>query len=452
MISRPKEPSVDTNDPFKDDEFERKILGEGLVNLLGRMEGPLTLALTGPYGSGKTHFLTRCKALMEKREIPVVLINAWETDFATEPLAPLVSELTEKFASKLKDEKKIFRNIKTYAAKIGAAMIPLALKLATAGILYAEDFTQGSAVADAVQKVAEEQFQRFAAAKASIQHLRDELAKLSEKIRPNGDTRPPVVVIVDELDRCRPTYAIELLEVVKHLFNIPGIVFILGVDRNQLASSASAIFGAGIDADGYLRRFIDLECALPEPDLERYCTNSASRIIRGATGIELQNIDVGLWLAIGELATSARFSVRKTNQLLTTIGIAISAARSQMDDPQSVALLAFMRDWNSDLYGRFVKKQVRAWEVFEKLRALSPRAMEYNSSWRQESPFIWTFAMAGQDDPDGPFLDKYRQQLTASGKPTNTIDWLEQHRMGRWPKFLETIAKFVEFGAGFIAR
>ncbi len=214
MLSRQKESEIQPDDPFAGDEFERKVLGEGLVNLLARVQGPLTLAVTGPYGSGKTHFLTRCKALLEKREIPVVLLNAWESDFATEPLAPLVSELTASFSNKLKGNGQTVRKIKTLAAKVAAAAVPLAVKLATAGLLNANDFTE-RALADAAHRMAEEQFQRYAAAKASIQNLREELTALSEKIRPEVEPRPPVVIIVDELDRCRPTYAIELLEVVR---------------------------------------------------------------------------------------------------------------------------------------------------------------------------------------------------------------------------------------------
>src|SRR5260370_63394 len=101
MIARPTESKINPEDPFRDDQFKRKKLAEGLVRLLSKIEGPLTLALTGPYGAGKTFFLSRCHAILEKNEVPVVLLNAWETDFASEPIAPLVSEFTEKFAKKL---------------------------------------------------------------------------------------------------------------------------------------------------------------------------------------------------------------------------------------------------------------------------------------------------------------------------------------------------------------
>lgn len=64
---------------------------------------------------------------------------------------------------------------------------------------------------------------------------------------------------IDELDRCRPTFAIELLERIKHLFDIQNIVFVLSIDKEQLEASTAAAYGSAINAPEYLRRFIDLE-------------------------------------------------------------------------------------------------------------------------------------------------------------------------------------------------
>ena len=70
--------------------------------------------------------------------------------------------------------------------------------------------------------------------------------------------------IIDELDRCRPTFAIELLERVKHIFDVPNIVFVFGINRAELVKSLESIYGE-IDAGTYLRRFFDMEFVLPEP-------------------------------------------------------------------------------------------------------------------------------------------------------------------------------------------
>jgi pantothenate kinase-related protein Tda10 len=77
----------DTTDPFKDDLLDRKEFARRLVAFLANVEGPFTMAITGPYGSGKSFFLRRCKALFEELKVPVALINAWETDFSPHPIA-----------------------------------------------------------------------------------------------------------------------------------------------------------------------------------------------------------------------------------------------------------------------------------------------------------------------------------------------------------------------------
>lgn len=89
-----------------------------------------------------------------------------------------------------------------------------------------------------------------------------ELEKAVEQLKLSGK-KPSLIICIDELDRCRPTFAIEMLERIKHLFDVPGIIFLLSIDKSQLESSTAAVYGERINAPEYLRRFIDLEYALP---------------------------------------------------------------------------------------------------------------------------------------------------------------------------------------------
>lgn len=83
-------------------------------------------------------------------------------------------------------------------------------------------------------------------------------------------TEPKVLFLVDELDRCRPDYAIFYLETIKHIFDIKGAVFLLAADRQQLENSAKAAFGADLDFDEYYRKFIHREISLPEISDDKY--------------------------------------------------------------------------------------------------------------------------------------------------------------------------------------
>lgn len=81
----------------------------------------------------------------------------------------------------------------------------------------------------------------------------------------NAKARLPVFVLIDELDRCRPNYAIELLEGVKHLFDVRGICFCISTNLDQLCESVKGVYGAGFDSHKYLKRFFAFEYVLPDP-------------------------------------------------------------------------------------------------------------------------------------------------------------------------------------------
>ena len=104
--------------------------------------------------------------------------------------------------------------------------------------------------------------------------VKDGLEQLGAQVR--SDTGQPLVFIIDELDRCRPTFAIELLERVKHIFDVGNIVFVFGINRSDLVKSLESVYGE-IDAGTYLRRFFDMEFTLPEPDPPRFCAYLVTR-------------------------------------------------------------------------------------------------------------------------------------------------------------------------------
>lgn len=80
----------------------------------------------------------------------------------------------------------------------------------------------------------------------------------------------PAFIFIDELDRCRPSYAVEMLETIKHIFDIKGIVFVVATDTEQLQHAVKAIYGEGFDARLYLGRFFNSRFSLKAPDLRSF--------------------------------------------------------------------------------------------------------------------------------------------------------------------------------------
>ena len=112
----------------------------------------------------------------------------------------------------------------------------------------------------------EERLEGYREAKKTIVTFRQALEDLAAGLSGAG----PLMVMIDELDRCRPSYAVELLEAAKHLFAADQVVFVLAVNRTELQHAVKALYGNEFKADGYLRRFIDLDIHLPEPNLDNF--------------------------------------------------------------------------------------------------------------------------------------------------------------------------------------
>jgi hypothetical protein len=114
-----------------------------------------------------------------------------------------------------------------------------------------------------LEKFLELAIQSHSDRQAAVTGLKASIDSLLSYLSAQNQTRLPMFVFVDELDRCRPDYAVRLLEGVKHLFDAPAVCFIFSTNLKQLAASTQAIYGSNFDATRYLKRFFNFEYLLP---------------------------------------------------------------------------------------------------------------------------------------------------------------------------------------------
>jgi len=253
---------------FEQDSLNRQEFGQQLSNLVEAVDGSMVMALDGEWGTGKSTFLKMwCGA--HKRDFggtaSAVYFDAFEHEFLDDPLTSLVAKLDRS----IEDETKLAK-IKNAAGKIAKPVMKLGLSLASAGITEA-----GGALVDAATAtttdLANKEIDEFWNATNSKIDAASQFRETLEKLASTDDGQEgKLVFVIDELDRCRPDYALQFLEVIKHFFAVKNVHFVLGVNLRSLGVSVVSRYGQDIGAEAYLRKFIHLTITLPaKPTSER---------------------------------------------------------------------------------------------------------------------------------------------------------------------------------------
>lgn len=286
MLRKLVEPVVTTEAPFANDVLDRKVSIEKLSNLVKSTEQPFVLSVEAPWGWGKTTFIRMWKAHLESKGHTCFYFNAWQNDFVDDPLVAFLGEMA-KYIEKEKKElnkvpiKKYLSEVKRIGAGVLRKGLPLAVQVATHGLLSQEAVKKAAGqlseetdkVAEFASTLAKERLEKYETERDGIESFRLNLEKLAHEIATEDGGASSLIFFIDEMDRCRPDFAIALLERIKHLFNVHRVVFVLAVDRSQLNQSVKTLYGLDANPDGYLRRFIDLAYSLPPPTTERFVEN-----------------------------------------------------------------------------------------------------------------------------------------------------------------------------------
>lgn len=288
------------------DSFGRKPLADYLSASIRaqsvRTEDSVTVALDADWGAGKTFF---CRAWLEDLKAsshPVAYFDAWENDVGDEPaIALMVSILDglDEWEKKLPKGKAAANAAKALTQdavrSLRSALLPAAGVMAKGvvkkitGVAVDEVVEALSAAPEQEIEIKSEQIigaaldQIFTSAlseqrkrKTSLSDFRNTLAQKLQLLADNTGARMPYFVFIDELDRCRPSYAVKLLEEVKHIFCIPEVCYVFSTNIDQLQNSVRAAYGADFDGRRYLRRMFAREYLLPSPsqdDMVRFATS-----------------------------------------------------------------------------------------------------------------------------------------------------------------------------------
>ncbi|SOH94142.1 KAP family P-loop domain-containing protein [Monaibacterium marinum] len=266
------------------------------------------------WGLGKTFFMNM---LNDRLGDHAVYVNAWETDHADDALLPVLAAVTQGLAALNPDRpsgrlKKVGKSVALSLAmggiRGGAGILTAG---ASEGLLR-----MGSAAAERLMSdQADALFSRFEDAEKSIKAFKDEVKEAVKDLE-----EKPFTILIDELDRCRPTYAIEMLERIKHLFDIPNVAFVVATDTEQLQHAIKAVYGEGFDAKAYLRRFFGRTYRFDTPSIAQFVAEGLrTRNITDASFAEELVIPPSALITQYFESTQSEMSLRDMGQILDTL-------------------------------------------------------------------------------------------------------------------------------------
>lgn len=328
---RHREFVADPSDPFRHDVLGREPQVKAFCAVLTGIEAPAVLSLDGGWGTGKTAFVRMCSAWMRSEASPhssasVVVFNAWTQSYTGEPLKDVVEAVTSQITD-ADDERRrrIARLLEQQAARVAS----------------------GDMVPDGVL--------------ADGEGPRRDIARFKKTLRSfvtDGGGR--LVVFIDELDRCRPAYAVGVLEKVRHIFDVAGVVVVLAVNRAALSQVVGGAHGPE-SAESYLRRFVDQSTHLTDPS--DGTTKKFLEYLYEETGISSRMKRNSYTRHMFEILTRPdRSSLRDLEQSVHRAAFVLSSIRPASDDDsdamqvweQTAVTLMILRDVSREAYRRFV--------------------------------------------------------------------------------------------------
>jgi len=377
MRFKHKDIEIPEGNPFANCKLDRRQFADILTNMVAYAEDGFTMALTGKWGSGKTTFVKMWKQMLADQGYKTFYLNAWSSDFVEDPLIAIFNGLLSCLPSSNKD--KAHKAVKELCSSLrslerwGTLLLGVAKGVSSTFV--------GEQTADAAAE--------FLGAKKSL--CDDELAKLvdyqstidgfknsiQDLVLTDSDGKP-VIVIVDELDRCKPDYAILYLERIKHFFDIDGVIFVLTLDKKQFFATVKGYYGSElIDSEEYLRRFIDVEYVLPDPDVRTYCKYmydyygfekifNSGRTHGHLHAHDIQNAGYYYRDIFIKIAECEKLTLRQIEKYFTQSYLACSA-RAVDQTNYIVALLVYLKMFKPDTYEMLKSDRYSAQNIMDEL-------------------------------------------------------------------------------------
>jgi hypothetical protein len=355
---RPRELGHDAIRLASVDLLDRGSQVELVSGVLRRDSGPVMVMVDAPWGAGKTTFLRLCAAEL-KNDALVVEFNSWTQQYTRHPLSDLVSAISYRLQAKKEKQAK-------------ARTLEWMIESLTGVFGVTGDTSQPTGSWNRLHE--------------SVQRFRSELRQVAAE-------HGRILLIVDELDRCRPGYALATLETLYHLFSEEGVVVLVGVNRDALQTSIKSIYG--FDADAYLRRFADLPVDLPAPTPDSLVRFLDSQLNTIGLADQLDRDSAGILRLVADIDGC---SLRDLQQAVRLAALALAA-----DPPdghpkkvweRSIMAMIVLQTADRQTYRLFARREIDSLDALVTANSKLPPYPDVAGPKRPVRPEVYQFEAA----------------------------------------------------------
>lgn len=355
------------------DEFSRKPIAEKIIKLLHSPIDVSPLIIDGKWGTGKTEFCFKLKNLIESdnsNNYKVGYINAFQADHANEPLLALIAEVASFYEEDDEKRKSFIKNAIPYLRLVSGIGIKAAVSFVFGR--YAADIpenwekgvekiTEGSEAL--VDQTLESLIKDQVEAEKNLSALRTALTDIASS--------HPVILLIDELDRCRPDFAIMMLETIKHVFDVENVQILLVTNAEQLKATIKHSYGSETNSEDYLYKFFKYQINLPTSTKDDEGKSVENNVTYFKTVIQSSNVipqdfkdnafiyEIPTFLDVGSLSLR---NIEQTVRCVETLVVFENPKLSQSPISEQIIMvfLSFVYMMDKNLFKQLMNKKIHS--------------------------------------------------------------------------------------------
>lgn len=383
-----------------EDKLKSNRYADALAQFIHTADTPLTIGLQGEWGTGKTSMMYLLQEKMHEMKIATSWVNTWEYSMFRGPHETTPAVL-KGMLERLKDSCKAHgtwsktEDLNQKVMNVGRFIGRLANQVITA--------QTGMDLEAAKSNSVEMAYVEIAAVKALIREVIDDL------IRDTNNSYERVVFFVDDLDRIPPSDAVEVLEALKNIFDVPNCVYVLAIDYDVVVKGLESKFGPKTDENerefrSFFDKIIQVPFSMPTGsyDIQRLLVDKLKDV-----GFEIAEEQQKLFTDV--VRYTVGFNPRSLKRFMNSFsllrklrGVSEEEVQStEYDDLVLFALLGLQISYNSVF--RVIAQDPQFWEWTEKnanklkidLKQVAEQAKLFGDEMKSKTDEVWEQILYG---------------------------------------------------------